>query len=70
VTEEYAGEARLANGMHFKIVWNPKKQVYFVIDMMTSVRQLASTYAKAWGAVNYLARIDQRTGNTTKWRGF
>ncbi len=64
----FAGEASFANGYNFRITLDTEKLGYHIHNLTTGVKSYATTYAKAWSSISFMARIRADTRNTTRWK--
>jgi len=63
------GSADFANGTAYRIEQVNKGGGCKVIDLMTQNVSFAGSMAKAWSSVRFMARVNDRTHNTSGWRG-
>jgi hypothetical protein len=61
--------ATFANGESFKIDRVKASGACRITDTNTGTASYAHSIANAWKSVMFKARVDERTHNTSRWRG-
>ena len=61
--------ATFANDEAFKIDQVKASGACRITDLNTGVQSYAHSIANAWKSVMFKARVDERTHNTSRWRG-
>lgn len=62
-------KAEFANGESFQIDQVKASGACRVTDLTTKVQSYAHNIPNAWKSVMFKAGVDERTSNTTRWRG-
>jgi len=63
------GRADFANGEAFQIDQVKPTGACRITDLNTKVESFAHNVCNAWKSVMFKARLDERTQNTSRWRG-
>jgi len=66
---QMVAKAEFANGEAFQIDQVKASGACRVTDLNTKAESFAHNVPNAWKSVMFKARMDDRTNNTTKWRG-